>query len=132
METEFDRKVASLLHKDPRYSSDAYYFVAEAVNFTVDKHQRHGHVSAVELLDGIREFATRKYGVVAGNVLNFWGMKYEADAGNVVFLLIGAGLLRASEDDPPEDFTTGSELFPALKKVQAVREKDDGLPFFDR
>ena len=132
METEFDRKVAALLNKEPRYRSEAYYFVAEAVNFTVDKHQRQGHVSAAELLDGIREFAAQKFGVVAVNVLESWGMRHEVDAGNIVYLLIGSGLLRASEDDSPEDFNTGNELFVHQKPVKSVRAAQETPPYIDR
>ena len=131
METEFDRKVSALLTKEPRYRSEAYYFVAEAVNFTVDKHLRQGHVSAAELLDGIREFAVQKFGVVACNVLESWGLHHEIDAGNVVYLLIGAGMLRASDDDSPEDFNTGNELFVRPKQLKTVRAATDNLPFID-
>lgn len=132
METEFDRKILQLLSHEPRYSSEAYYFIAEAVNFTVDKQQRQGHVSAAELLCGVREFAIRQYGVVAVNVLSSWGMHQESDVGNVVYLLIGAGLLKASEDDSPEDFDTGNELFYRQEPLKTVRIKKDTLPFIDR
>ena len=83
METEFDRKVALLLAKDPRYHREVYYFVAEAVNFTVSKRKARGHVSAAQLLDGIREFAVFKYGAVADIVMSQWGLVMESDAGDL-------------------------------------------------
>lgn len=131
MESEFDRKVAALVKKEPRYRPEAYYFVAEAVNFTVARREQAGHVSAAELLDGMRDFAAGKYGVVGQIVLNDWGLITEADAGEAVYLLIGVGLLRASEDDRPEDFATGRPLFPRLPMFRAVRRKSDVLPFID-
>ena len=131
MESEFDRKVAALVKKEPRYQSEAYYFVSEAVNFTVARLERSGHVSAGELLDGIRDFTLGKFGAVGSIVLNDWGLIAEADAGEVVYLLIGVGLLRASEDDRPEDFNTGRPLFLKLPTYRSVRRRSDVLPFID-
>ncbi len=131
METEFDRKVANLLEKDPRYASEVYYFIAEAVNFTVRRKKGHGHVSAAQLLEGIREFAREKFGVAGEAVMKSWGMKNASDAGEIVYLLIGAGLLKASESDRREDFNTGETLFPKLPLIRSVRRKSDVLPFID-
>ena len=131
MESEFDRKAAMLAEQHPRFAIDAYYFISEAVAYTVSRLSARRHVSAAELLDGIREFASAKFGVVASNVLARWGMIKEDDAGTVVYLLIGAGLLRASEDDSPEDFATGNMLFPVVPVIRCVRRKSDKLPFID-
>ena len=129
MESEFDRKVALLTAKESRFASEAYYFISEAVAFTVSRIKERRHVAAWELLDGIRAFAAEKYGAVARSVLTDWGMIMEDDAGEVVYLLIGVGLLRASEDDSPEDFKTGKVLFPAVPAIRVVRRKKDQLPF---
>ncbi|MBO5668176.1 MAG: hypothetical protein J6S43_03530 [Lentisphaeria bacterium] len=131
MESEFDRKVALLMARDPRFAGEAYYFISEAVAFTVSKLKSRRHVSAVELLDGIRQFAVTKYGAVAAEVMKHWGMVKEDDAGEVVYLLIGAGLLRASESDSPDDFRTGKLLIPAAPVIRCVRRKSDKLPFID-
>ncbi len=131
MESEFIRKVALLEAKDPRFTRDAYTFVSEAVSFTVSRLAAHRHVSAAELLDGIRDFAIGRFGAVASAVLAGWGMEKEDDAGAVVYLLIGAGLLRASESDSPDDFKTGLPLFPGLPVIRKVRRKSDKLPFID-
>lgn len=131
MESEFDRKVALLLEQDPRFTAEAYYFISEAVAFTVSRLSARRHVSAAELLDGIREFAAVKFGAVSSQVLASWGMIKEDDAGAVVYLLIGAGLLRASESDSPEDFATGRVLVPGIPVIRTVRRKSDKLPFID-
>ncbi|MCI5778237.1 MAG: hypothetical protein MR051_00205 [Lentisphaeria bacterium] len=131
MESEFDRKVAGLLKREPRYQAEAYHFVAEAVNFTAEQQKRRGHVSAAQLLDGIRKFAAEKFGAVAEAVLTEWGVKSESDAGTIVYLLIEVGLLRASEEDRPEDFDTGNQLFPRRTGCRTVRRKSDELPFID-
>ena len=131
MESEFDRKVALLQARESRFAADAYYFISETVTFTVSKCGTHRHVSAAELLDGIREFAAEKYGAVASLVLADWGLHTEDDAGSVVYLLIGVGLLGESEDDSPEDFQTGRVLFEKTPVIRQVRRKSDKLPFID-
>ena len=77
MESDFDRKVSLLLAREPRFPADAYYFISEAVAFTVARLEKHRHVSAAELLDGIRLFAEEKFGAVARSVLSSWGMHKE-------------------------------------------------------
>jgi len=131
MESEFDRKIALLTARDPRFPEEAYTFISEAVAFTVAGLKSRRHVSAAELLDGIRAFAVSKYGAVAGEVMKHWGMVKEDDVGSVVYLLIGAGLLRASESDSPDDFRTGRELIPATPVIRCVRRKSDKLPLID-
>ncbi|MCQ2352951.1 MAG: hypothetical protein MJ033_05685 [Victivallaceae bacterium] len=88
----------------PQYRSDAYDFVAAAVNFTVEKLPRRRHVSARELLDGAREFAEREYGAVAPLVLNEWGIYTAHDVGFLVYRMIRHGILAADEKDDPQDF----------------------------
>ena len=131
MESEFDRKVALLAAREPRFNAEVYGFISEAVAFTVSKLARKRHVSAAELLDGIREFGTARFGVVASQVLASWGLTHESQAGEIVYLLIGVGLLRASEDDSPEEFQTGKSLFPAIPVIRSVRRKSDILPFIN-
>ena len=131
MESEFDRKIVQLSERDLRYTRDAYYFTSEAVAYAVSLLPERRHVTAAELLDGIRDFAVKKFGAVAALVLADWGIKKEDDAGAVVYLMIEAGLLRASEDDSPEEFKTGNPLFPSLPVIRAVRRKSDKLPFID-
>ncbi|MBR7121076.1 MAG: hypothetical protein IKC94_02410 [Lentisphaeria bacterium] len=131
MESEFSRKVALLKAQDPRFTGEAYHFIADAVTFTVSRLTAHRHVSAAELLDGIRDFAVSRFGAVAAPVLTSWGMEKEDDAGAVVYLLIGAGLLRASENDSPDDFKTGRPLMPGMPLIRSVRRKTDKLPFID-
>lgn len=131
MESEFDRKVAVLAARDPRFDVEAYSFVAEAVAFTVSQLPARRHVSAAELLDGMRQFARNKFGAVAKLVMDKWGMYKEDDAGAVVYLLIGAGLLSASDNDSPDDFCTGRDLIEPLPVIRCVRRKTDKLPFID-
>ena len=131
MESEFERKIAMIAAREPRFDIESYGFISEAVAFTVSRLARKRHVSAAELLDGVREFAAVKFGAVASQVLASWGMTHESHVGEIVYLLIGGGLLRESEDDSPEDFNTGRPLFPQLPRIRTVRRKSDQLPFID-
>ena len=103
-QNDIEQVIGRLLVKDPRYTPEAYCFVSEAVNYTVAKLDAHRHVSALELLEGAKAFAAGKYGVVSGLVLESWGLRSARDLGQVVYLLIGEGVLSASEDDDIEDF----------------------------
>ena len=131
MESEFDRKVSQLLERDSRFDRSVYSFTSEAVAFTVSALSRRRHVSAAELLEGFRAFAVKTYGAVAGSVMESWGVKKEDDVGTVVYQMIEAGLLRASEEDSPEDFRTGRDLFPPAPVIRTVRRKSDKLPMID-
>jgi len=102
--SEFNAGVARILDEVTLYAPEAYRFVADAVTFTVSKLPSHRHVSAAELLAGARGFAAAEFGAVAGVVLAEWGIRDAADVGRIVYLLIGVGLLSASEEDSPEDF----------------------------
>lgn len=89
---------------EPRFAEEAYAFVANAVTFTVGRLPAHRHVSALELLGGVRDYAREEFGVLAYEVLYEWGIRSASDVGRIVYLLIGSGLLSASKDDAPEDF----------------------------
>jgi len=100
-----------LYSKDPRFSGEAYVFVGQAVEFTVGKLKKRRHVSALELLKGAVEYSRREYGAVRELVLRQWGIGSASDLGDVVYLLIGVGLLSASPGDAPEDFHVDFDLF---------------------
>lgn len=104
MDLEFKEKVTHLTQLDPRYAAEAYVFVSEAVNFTVSRLSEHRHVTARELLGGMREFAGKEYGVLAGEVLTRWGVHTASDIGELVYNLIGVELLSASPGDKRSDF----------------------------
>ena len=98
------RATAELRLSYPNYTVESYQFISDAVAYTVGKLEAHRHVSAAELLEGIREYAFSEYGVVAPQVLNTFGLRHARNVGEVVYLLISVNLLSASPDDSPEDF----------------------------
>lgn len=74
------------------------------------------HVSGRQLCLALRDFAVRRYGMLARTVLEHWGIRRTDDFGRIVYGMIAAGLLRASEQDSIEDFRgvyDFDEAFPA-------------------
>lgn len=99
-----DQKITEILDRENRYDRAAYGFVTQGVTFTVGRLPAHRHVSALELLYGLRDFAKQEYGPMAPLVLDAWGVKNASDVGRIVYLLIDAKLLSASPEDDPNDF----------------------------
>ncbi|MBU1045196.1 MAG: hypothetical protein KJ915_12460 [Candidatus Omnitrophica bacterium] len=89
---------------DKRYKLDAYPFILGALNFTMQRLKRKGHVSGKELSEGIRDYALSEYGRMARTVLEHWGLKVTEDFGSIVFNLVDAGVLGKTDDDRIEDF----------------------------
>lgn len=111
----------------PNYSVESYQFISDAVAFTIGKLQTHRHVSARELLEGVREYAFSQYGAVTPQVLCRFGLRSARNVGEVVYLLISVKLLSASPEDSPEDFNID---FP-WEKPQSASAPLPELPFID-
>jgi uncharacterized repeat protein (TIGR04138 family) len=85
------------------------------------------HVSGAQLCQGLRDYALRQYGLLAGMVLRSWGIRGTSDFGNIVFGMISIGLFRKTEDDTREEFDNVydfAEAFPdALVPSPAARHE---------
>jgi len=97
-------KISELLIRDDRYSREAYRFVQEGLEFTVQRRGRRGHVSGKELLEGIRDLARDRFGLMARTVLNQWGVHSTSDVGEIVFNLVDAQVMSKQDSDTREDF----------------------------
>ncbi len=53
---------------------------------------------------GLKEFASRTFGMLAGTVLRSWGIRTTDDVGRIVFELIDRGEMRKTERDNLSDF----------------------------
>ena len=121
--SEIDAKLDEILKREPRFDRAAYLVVTDAVTFTVDRLPAHRHVSARELLEGLRDYAGQEFGVMAPEVLASWGIRNASEVGEIVYLLIGAGLLSASPEDRREDFD-----LPFPLTVPAAQQPRSGVP----
>lgn len=97
-------RVQSIADRDGRYVAEAYLFVLDAVESTLAEIMERRHVSGQELCEGIRRLAVSRFGPMAKEVFNFWGIRSTADFGVIVFILVDAELLLKTEEDRVEDF----------------------------
>jgi uncharacterized repeat protein (TIGR04138 family) len=124
----FDEVLETVLAQDARYSRDAYHFLREALDHTqkaVAKARKGGarHVTGKELLEGIREFSLKQFGPMTLTVFHEWGVRSCEDFGNMVFNLVGAGLLSKTKDDTQEDFRSGYDFEEVFRHPFLPRSK---------
>ena len=110
-----------MVQKDLRYHRQAYLFVREALDFTqkmVEKKARDElrHVSAQELLEGIRSYALEQFGPMAETVFSEWGVRACEDFGEIVFNMVECNLLAKTAEDTREDFKKGYNFFEAFRR----------------
>lgn len=96
-----------------KYHPNAYEFIFSALRHTQKKFDRdemldpedeESHISGPELLDGIRELALERFGLLARTVFSQWGIKATDDFGHMVFEMIEKGHMRKTDRDRLEDF----------------------------
>jgi uncharacterized repeat protein (TIGR04138 family) len=104
LQKEVRGKIETIRSRDRRYHADAYVFVIDAVESVLLEIARMRHISGTELCNGLRSLAVARFGPMAKEVLNFWGVRSTEDFGNIVFNLVDAGLLLKTEHDRIEDF----------------------------
>lgn len=62
------------------------------------------HVSGQQLCMGLRDYAVRRYGMLARAVLHKWGINETLDFGKIIFAMVDAGLMRKTDEDTLADF----------------------------
>jgi len=108
--------VEHLKSRDGRYKIQAYFFTMDALEFTMARLGRRGHVSGGELLEGIAVLAKREFGPTAKMVLENWGIRETRDFGEIVFSLVNAGLLGKTDEDSIEDFESVYDFDEVFEK----------------
>ena len=115
----FEELIDRIVAKDPRYTREAYLFLREALDHTQKMFVKKGevrHVSAKELLEGVRDYAIGQYGPMTTTVLDAWGIHACSDIGDLVFNMIEANVLAKTPEDKREDFNDGYDFADAFKK----------------
>jgi len=117
---DFEAVLSTLLEEDTRFHRDAYFFLKDALDASqkaISKASKNqiGHITAQQLLNGIRQYALAQFGPMARTVLNEWGVFSCEDFGEMVFLLVEHGLLRKKESDKKEDFKGGYDFAEAFE-----------------
>jgi uncharacterized repeat protein (TIGR04138 family) len=115
----------NILENDRRYAREAYAFVHEALQFTVQRTGRKGHVTGPELCEGMCEFALTQFGRLARTVLDHWGVRRSEDVGEIVFNMVEVGLLKKREEDTREDFAGAVNFDEALDRAFELHLKPE-------
>ncbi len=97
-------KIEKLAANSGRYKQQAYLFVYLALEYTLSKLPVRRHITARELLEGIKQYAKQLYGPMAKVVFECWGITKTEDFGKIVFALVDAGLMAKTEEDSLQDF----------------------------
>jgi len=106
---DFAAAVDLIVLDDPRFDRDAYFFLKDALEFTVEQTKknrdlRSSHVSGRQLLEGIREYALKYFGPMVPTVFETWGITVGEHFGEMVYHLIDKGIFGKSEQDSLADF----------------------------
>ena len=104
-------RLIQLFAEDPRYTPDAYAFVLAALHHTQETLGRSDkeelasrHVSARELLEGVRELGLLQFGRLALPVLPSWGLASTSDVGEIVYNLIRYEQMSKTDSDQRGEF----------------------------
>ena len=119
--------LAEIRRRDGKYNERAYVFVLAALEFAQTKLPARRHLSGVELAWACRDFALEQFGMLANSVLTHWGINTTEDFGQIVFMLIGVGLLASQPSDRLEDFERVYDFAEVFKAGAGYRWP--GVPF---
>lgn len=90
--------------REQRFDERAYLFILAALEHSQTKLAERRHIGGPELAHACRELALQRFGVMAGMVLEHWGIKATRDIGDIVFTLVDMGLLVSQPNDSRDDF----------------------------
>lgn len=96
--------LARIRERERRYDELAYLFVLESIEYLQARLPVRRHVTGAELALACRDHALEQYGLMAGAVLEAWGVRRTADIGRIVYTLVGVGLLVTQPGDSEDDF----------------------------
>lgn len=116
---QFEQSVAAILKRDRRFDPGAYFFLKDALDFTLKRiSDGNGgqcrHVSGPELLVGFRDHALEQYGPMASTLMNEWGLRKCQDVGDMVFHLIEEQVFGKQDSDRREDFSEAFDFQEAM------------------
>ena len=61
-EMKLEEGIRDVVRRDPRFHLNAYYFIFEALEYTLSRMDVRRHVSGQELLEGVRDYALESFG----------------------------------------------------------------------
>ncbi|MEM7790853.1 MAG: Minf_1886 family protein [Verrucomicrobiota bacterium] len=118
---DFNEVIRTIRKDDPRYARGAYYFLRQALDYSLKTMRDRGeldqsnHITGQQLLEGIRLYGIEQYGPMARSVFKYWGIEECSDFGNIVFNLVRSRVLGKTDKDSPEDFSQGYNFKEAFE-----------------
>jgi uncharacterized repeat protein (TIGR04138 family) len=115
-----EERITQLRRRDRRYSRNGYFFVLDALDYTIESLGRDcdvdeaRHIGGKELLVGVQELAAEQFGPMASVCFERWGIHTTEDVGEIVFNLIDSGLLSRRPSDSRLDFADGLDFAPTF------------------
>lgn len=128
---DFQRVVEVIFKDDKRYGVGAYVFVRMGLDYTakeicaqaVDPSKKGSHVTAAQLVDGLRKFGLETFGPMMAVLLKEWNVKSCADFGQIVFNMIKVGEMSKTDEDKIEDFDGGYDFYEAFERPFLPKSK---------
>ncbi|UCG53295.1 MAG: hypothetical protein JSW58_07010 [Candidatus Latescibacterota bacterium] len=115
-DVKFWEAVKKICERDNRFKPEAYAFIMESLEYTLQRFGEHRHVTATELLTGLFDLAKEKFGLLAHTVLTDWGLETAKDIGLAVYYLVDAEVLTKQAGDRFEDFDQEYDLKEILEE----------------
>ncbi len=109
------------------YAPEAIAFVGESLRHAARLFGKEGaehdqrHLTAHELVEGMLDLATIRFGLMAELVLREWGLKRAEDVGRITFTLIEVGVFSKQPSDRLEDFVGGPDFGGVLTRRSRQR-----------
>ncbi len=116
---QFEQSVVSILKRDKRFDPHVYFFLKDALDFTLKRISENNggqarHVSGPELLEGFRDFSLDQFGPMASTLMSEWGVRKCQDVGDMVFHLIEEQVFGKQDSDRREDFSEAFDFQESL------------------
>ncbi len=131
---QFEQSVVSILKRDKRFDPHAYFFLKDALDFTLKRiadsnNGQARHVTGPELLAGFRDCALEQFGPMASTLMSEWSVRKCQDVGDMVFHLIEEQVFGKQDTDKKEDFSEvfdfeSSLITPFLPKSRTANPRD--------
>ncbi|MFG0331660.1 MAG: Minf_1886 family protein [Phycisphaerales bacterium] len=114
------------------YPRQAYAFVQEGLGYTVRRIHRdfekkepgQRHVNGAELCAGLRDYAIKKYGLMARSVLEHWNIFSTDDFGRMVFAMVDEGIMSRTDEDSLDDFVSVFSFEDAFSAERVLNHLD--------
>jgi len=115
-----------------KYHPNSYPFIFSALRFTQQMlgkkpmqrpDDEAAHITGQQLMDGVRQFALERYGLLAKTVFQQWKIHSTEDFGKIVFELIERGEMRKTNRDTLDDFRDIFDFDQALDRDYEINTR---------